>query len=101
MTMFAPRNSAISEKKKMISRRSMTPCVMAEKWVRKLNDEMASISAIGAQERKKSITSGAPEMVNRKQTTTLTTNAITWLLVVAEMHAPIERYPPAINRLPM
>ena len=69
----------------------MTPGVIAWKWVRKLKDEIALTSASGAQARKKSSTSGAPETVNRKQTTTLTTKAITWLLVVAEMQAPMAR----------
>src|SRR6478672_7674882 len=101
MTMFADKNSVISEKKKIRSRKSITPCVMAMKCVRKLNEEMALISASGAHDRKKSITSGAPEIVNRKQTTTLTTKAITWFLVIAEMQAPIERYPPAIKKLPI
>ena len=69
----------------------MTPAEMAEKWVRKLNDEIAVISGSGAQARKKSSTSGAPEIVNRKHTTTVTTKAMTWLLVVAEMQAPMAR----------
>src|SRR5438876_1479278 len=91
MTTFAVRNSAISEKKKIRSRRSITPADMAEKCVRKLNEEIALSSGSGAQLRKKSRTSGDPEMVKRKQTTTVTTNAITWLTVVAEMQAPMAR----------
>src|SRR5215469_13782553 len=91
ITTFAARNSAISDRKKMRSRRSITPAEIAVKWVRKLNEEMAFTSASGAQARKKSSTSGAPEIVKRKHTTTLTTNAITWFLVEAEMHAPMAR----------
>src|SRR5476651_799525 len=100
MTTLAVRNSAISEKKKIRSRKSMTPAEIAEKCVRKLKDEIAVSSGSGAQTRKKSSTKGAPEIVKRKHTTTVTTNAMTWLPVVAEMQAPIARYAPAINRLP-
>ena len=73
---------------------------MAEKWVRKLKDDTASTSASGAQPWKASITSGAPATVNRKQTTTLTTKAITWLLVAAEMPRRWQDRPPAIRKLP-
>src|SRR5215472_13527646 len=90
-TTFAVRKSAISETKKRTSRRSTTPAEIAAKCVRKLKEETASMRTSGAQDLKKSITSGAPETVKRKQITTLTTNAITWFLVVAEMHDPIER----------
>ncbi len=45
--------------------------------VLKLNDEIASTSGKGAQARKKSSTSGAPDTVNRKHTATLTTKAMT------------------------
>src|SRR2546423_1805979 len=77
ITTFAARNRAINERKKMRSRRSMTPAEIEVKWLRKLKEETALTSARGAHARKKSSTSGAPEMVNRKQTTTLTTKAIT------------------------
>src|SRR5262249_26169669 len=99
-TTFAVRKRAMTLRKKSRSLRSTTPAEIAAKWVRKLKDETASISTSGAQERKKSSTSGAPEIVNKKQITTLTTNAITWFLVVAEMQAPMDRYAPAIKKLP-
>src|SRR6185437_12737313 len=76
-TVLAVRNSAISEKKKIKSRRSMTPVEIVEKCVRKLKDEIALMKGNGAQLRKKSSTSGAPEIVNRKHTATVTTNAMT------------------------
>src|ERR1700743_637929 len=88
-TTLAARKRPISEKKKITSRKSSTPWLMAVKWVRKLNDDTALISVSGAQKRKRSSTSGAPETVKRKHTTTVTTKAITWLAVVAEMQAPI------------
>src|SRR5580700_9658793 len=89
VTTLAVRNSAITDAKNTTSRKSITPAEIAAKWVTKLKDEIAWTNASGAQPVKKSITSGAPEIVNRKHTTTLTTNAITWLEVVAEMQLPI------------
>jgi len=80
---------------------SITPPVMAAKWERKLKEEIASTSGSGAQPRKASSTRGAPEMVSRKQATTLTMKAITWLEVAAETQAPMERYAPAIKKLPI
>ena len=64
---------------------------MAEKCTRKLKEEIASTSGRGAQLRTASSTSGAPEIVNRKHTTTLTIKAITWFEVADETQAPIER----------
>src|SRR5262245_40830362 len=90
-TTFAVRKSAMSERKNSTSRRSTTPAEIEAKCVRKLKEEMASSSTRGAHERKKSSTSGAPDIVNRNEITTLTTNAITWFFVVAEMQEPMER----------
>ena len=61
----------------MRSRRSITPEEIAWKWVRKLKEEIVLISTTGAQSWKKSRTREAPEIVNKKQITTLTTKAIT------------------------
>ena len=85
----------------MMSRSSITPLVTAVKWVRKLSEAIVSTSRSGAQSRKKLSTSSRPAMVNRKHTVALMMKAMTWFLVNAEMHDPIARKAPAMNRLPI
>ena len=77
------------------------PFSMLLKCVKKLNDAMALTSACGAQPVKKLITTGKPAKMKIKHTTTATTNAITWFLVIAEMAEPTAKYAPAINKLPI
>jgi hypothetical protein len=44
---------------------------------------------------------GNPESSSAKQAVTDKIKAMTWFLVVAEMHEPTARKPPAMSRLPM
>ena len=66
---------------------------MFEKWVRKLRLAMASTSACGAQDEKRSRTSENPARRKPKQATTERIKAITWFFVVAEIKAPTARNP--------
>src|SRR3546814_19093015 len=98
MTAVAKSAAAINDTKKMRSRTSITPSVIALKWVRKLNDAMVSTISGGAQPWKKLSTIGAPATVNTKQTSTLITKAMTWFLVMALRQEPTARSPPALRR---
>ena len=69
--------------------------VETEAECQKLKDEIALTRKVGAQPWKKSSTMLCPAIVNMKQTTTLTTKAMTWLFVSDERQDPIERYAPA------
>ena len=95
-------NSAnpIRDPKKTTSRKSMMPLVIDVKWVRKLIAEIVSTRKSGAHPWKKFRTNGNPLVKNRKHTTADTINAMTWLLVVAEMHDQIARKPPAMKNVP-
>ena len=77
-----------------------TPLPMAWKWVRKLKERTASTTIAGASAPTNSSTSGKPLSTKPRQTTPLTTKAMTWLRVRAEMHEPMARNAPAISRLP-
>ena len=48
-----------------------------------------------------SVIAGKPASVNRKQVSAVSTNAITWLLVIADMHEPTARNAPAMMKAPM
>ena len=54
----------------------------------------------GAHVLNKSSTTGKPAKLNAKQMTKLMTKAMTWFFVSAEIHEPIDKHPPANNRLP-
>ena len=53
-----------------------------------------------AQDEKKSSTNGRPLKVNKKQMVTEMINAITWFFVRADIQEPIDKYAPAISKLP-
>ena len=97
---LANRKSAIRLEKKKASLTSITPRFIALKWVRKLKERIASVNQSGAQPAKKLRTTAVPLTVKRNATAAVTTKAMTWFLVVAEIQAPIARMPPAISRLP-
>src|SRR5690606_8644556 len=98
---LAASHAAIMVPKYMRSRRSMTPFEIDPKCVRNDSEAIASTIACGAQPLKRLSTRGNPESRKPKQMTTVKMNAITWLRVAAEGHAPIASSPPAIRKLPM
>ena len=85
----------------MILLKSIIPRDISVKLDKKLKDAITSTMDSPAQEEKKSNTIGKPLNVNKKHTVTEIIKAITWFLVRADINKPIERYPPAIKRLPI
>ena len=69
--------------------------------LKKLNEAIVSVIDCPAHDEKKSNTIGNPLKVNKKHTVTDIINAITWFFVKAEIKEPIDKYPPAIRKLPM
>src|SRR5262249_34279938 len=98
---FAASQAAATLTKYSRSRRSITPLRIEMKWVQKDSEATASTIGCGIHAGMKSSTMEKPDSMNRKQTSALRMNAITWLRVTAEMQAPIASMPPATNRLPM
>ena len=80
---------------------SITPLVRSVKLDTKLKEAIVSRSACGVQLEKKFKTIGKPLTVNKKQTAILTTKAITWFFVRDDIQDPIDKKPPAINKLPI
>ena len=64
---------------------------IASKLLMKLRLEIASTMFAGAQPVKKLSTSGVPLTVKIRQTTAVSTKAMTWFLVSAEKALPIAR----------
>ena len=85
----------------MSALKSIKPLFMSSKFIKKLKEEIASRNACPVQLEKKSNTIGNPLTVNKKHTVTERINAITWFFVSAERQDPIDKYPPAIKKLPM
>src|SRR5262249_15585709 len=90
-SVFANRNTPMTERKKMRSRKSITPFLIWSKWLRKLNEATRSTRLWGSTLAAKPSTRFVPPSVKRKQIAAASTNAITWFLVVADRQEPIAR----------
>jgi len=71
------------------------------KWFRKLKLATESTTTKGTHVLIELRTKGYPASTKSRQTTPHKINAMTWLLLNADIHDPIARKLPAINQLPI
>ena len=98
---FAISAIIIIDPKNIMSRKSITPRCIDWKWGRKPKLPTAWTISAEAQAEKKSNITGEPVNVSTKQMVVVTTKAITWFFVHADIIEPIARYAPAIKALPI
>src|ERR1039458_10211647 len=100
MTPLVNREKPITDRKKTTSRESTVPLVNDSKWVITLNEETRSTSHGLSMRVSTSVTGGNPQSTRNRQITTEMMKLTTWLRVMAEVMQLIDKYVPAINRLP-
>src|SRR4029079_16808680 len=91
ITLVVKREKTMTETKKSRSRESSTPFWMASKWVMTLKAEIVCTSQGFAQCTSRSVTGGHPANIKKRQSTTERMKLTTWLRVMAEVIAAIDR----------